>query len=148
MNKSKKILEPARDVLASPDYREFIAALKSRVLNARISAARIDALRGGSKSATACCGKSGQTSSFQPTPYPDSNSAAACRRNPLGSEPADHQQNERSRRPPLVLRATAPRRPVLTIVNPSTRLFPSSLRVASAKGRGAVAARRGPCFFP
>ena len=45
------------------------------------------------------------------------------------------------------LRATAPRRPVLTIVNPSTRLFPSSLRVASAKGRGAVAARRGPCFF-
>lgn len=40
MSKSKKITESAREVLASPDYCEFIATLKARVLSARISAAR------------------------------------------------------------------------------------------------------------
>ena len=36
---------------------------------------------------------------------------------------------------------------VLTIASLSPSFSTSSLRVASAKGRGAVAARRGPCFF-
>lgn len=37
--------------------------------------------------------------------------------------------------------------PVLAVAVASTTFSTSSLRVASAKGRGAVAARRGPCFF-
>lgn len=36
----------------------------------------------------------------------------------------------------------------LTSATLQANLFQSSLRVASAKGRGAVAERRGPCFFP